>query len=98
MQIKDLCNKILWIDHGRQIGFSDNVKLMCDAYEEFLISKKLPSDANTIKKLAADFRQRKAEEKIEKSKSEPDKILDILLKADKNIAQEAVRKFIAKTS
>lgn len=97
-QIKDLCNKILWIDHGRQIGFSDNVKVMCDAYEEFLISKKLPSDANTIKKLAADFRQRKAEEKIEKSKSEPDKILDVLLKADKNIAQEAVRKFIAKTS
>lgn len=44
-QVRELCNKVLWIDHGRQILFSDDVNAACDAYEEFLKTKKLPADA-----------------------------------------------------
>lgn len=51
-QVRELCNKILWIDHGRQVGFSDNVKLYCDAYEEFLETKKLPKNHEDIIELA----------------------------------------------
>ena len=35
-QVRELCNKILWLDHGRQIVFSDDVNGICDAYEAFL--------------------------------------------------------------
>ena len=41
-QVRRLCNKILWLDHGRQVGFSDEVELYCNAYEEFLKDRILP--------------------------------------------------------
>ena len=37
-----MCNKILWLDHGKQQCFTDKVDIACDAYEEFLITKKMP--------------------------------------------------------
>ena len=41
-QIRELCNKVLWLDHGKQICFSSDVDLYVDAYEDFLIYKQLP--------------------------------------------------------
>lgn len=41
-QIRSLCNKVLWLDRGKQIAFGDNVNRICDAYEDFLFTKKLP--------------------------------------------------------
>ena len=41
-QVRSMCNKILWLDHGRQITFGDDVKGICDDYEEFLKTKILP--------------------------------------------------------
>ncbi len=41
-QVRELCNKILWLDHGKQITFTDKVEEVCDQYEAFLKSKKLP--------------------------------------------------------
>ena len=35
-QVRDLCNKVLWLDRGRQIEFSDDVQGTCDRYEAFL--------------------------------------------------------------
>ena len=35
-QIRTLCNKVLWLDKGRQIVFTDDVQGACDSYEEFL--------------------------------------------------------------
>lgn len=40
-QIRELCNKILWLDHGKQIAFGD-MKPLCDAYEEFLHTGAIP--------------------------------------------------------
>lgn len=37
-QVRDMCNKVLWLDHGRQMGFG-GTKEICDAYEEFLSDK-----------------------------------------------------------
>lgn len=34
--IRSLCNKILWLDHGRQIAFTDDVAGVCDSYEAYL--------------------------------------------------------------
>lgn len=40
-QIRRMCNKVLWLDHGKQIAFGET-KTICDDYTEFLKSKKLP--------------------------------------------------------
>lgn len=39
-QIRTLCNKILWLDKGKQIEFGDDVSGICDRYENFLSCKK----------------------------------------------------------
>ena len=35
-QVRAMCNKILWLDKGRQIAFTDDVEDCCDKYEAFL--------------------------------------------------------------
>ena len=35
-QIRAMCNKVLWLDKGRQIEFTDDVRGCCDRYEAFL--------------------------------------------------------------
>ncbi len=57
-QVRELCNKVLWLDHGNQIAFSDDVQLYCDAYEQFLATKKLPKSEDDIHKLADDYLKR----------------------------------------
>ena len=34
-----MCNKILWLDSGRQVAFGDNVGELCGEYEDFLRKK-----------------------------------------------------------
>lgn len=34
-QVRDMCNKVLWLDHGHQMQFGET-KQVCDAYETFL--------------------------------------------------------------
>lgn len=63
-QVRSMCNKILWLDHGHQIGFSGQVQEYCDAYEEFLITKKLPHTTDEIRVLAENFHIRKKGNKI----------------------------------
>ena len=41
-QVRSMCNKILWLHKGEQIAFGEDVKGICDAYEEFLKTKILP--------------------------------------------------------
>jgi ABC-2 type transport system ATP-binding protein len=40
-QIRAMCNKVLWLNKGRQIAFTDDVKGVCDCYEKYLKNKKL---------------------------------------------------------
>lgn len=42
-QVRSLCNKILWLDHGRQVAFGNNVQGLCDAYQKYLDTKRLPA-------------------------------------------------------
>ena len=42
-QVRSMCNKILWLDHGKQIAFGDDVKGICDMYEQYLKTKVLPT-------------------------------------------------------
>lgn len=38
-QVRELCNKVLWLHKGRQINFGENVQEICDKYERFLDGK-----------------------------------------------------------
>ncbi len=67
-QVRELCNKILWLDHGKQVAFTDEVDLYCDAYEEFLMTKKLPKKPEDIEKLAKGHKVRLEQEEAEKDR------------------------------
>ncbi len=41
-QVRSMCNKILWLDHGKQIMFGNDVNDICDKYEKYLTTKVLP--------------------------------------------------------
>lgn len=43
-QVRSMCNKILWLHKGKQVTFGTDVTRICDAYEEFLQTKKLPEN------------------------------------------------------
>lgn len=36
-QVREMCNKILWLHKGEQIAFGDDVDGICDQYEAFLM-------------------------------------------------------------
>lgn len=87
-QVREMCNKILWLDHGKQVGFTDKVDLYCDAYEEFLLSKKLPKSEKGIAALADKYQKRlqKRQEKLQKTQEQT------LLEALQNIDPEAAKR------
>ena len=58
-QVRDMCNKILWLDHGKQVAFGDDVQMLCDAYEQFMTSKKLPQNEDEIRAAAEAWQNRK---------------------------------------
>ena len=43
-QVRSMCNKVLWLDRGRQVAFGDDVRGVCEEYEKFLSTKKLPGE------------------------------------------------------
>lgn len=88
-QVREMCNKILWLDHGRQVAFTDNVTLYCDAYEEFLATKKLPKNEQDIKKLAQDWQARKKAEREKAEQSEAQRLQAILEKGEESSAVQA---------
>ena len=95
-QIRELCNKILWIDHGKQIAFTDETELYCDAYDEFLFSKKLPESREDIEKLAMRYNKRMQEKREEKQRTEAQKLQKILEKGEKGSAVEAAINILRK--
>ena len=70
-QVRDLCNKVLWLDHGCQVGFSGDVQRYCDAYSEYLLTKRLPKTEEEISKLAKAWENR--QKKSGNSKKRPGK-------------------------
>ena len=74
-QVRELCNKILWIDHGHQVTFTDDVQAVCDAYELFLRTKVLPVSPEEIKVMSAQFKAKTAEEREAEREEAEEKLL-----------------------
>lgn len=56
--LRQLCNKILWLDHGKQICFSSNVMDCLNAYEEFNITKILPKNNEEIVEMSNSYKNK----------------------------------------
>lgn len=95
-QVRSMCNKILWLDHGHQVGFSDKAKMYCDAYDEFLITKKLPHNEAEIQKLADDYLLRKQRELEEAQQTEAQRLEKVLDKGQSEAALQAALRIIKK--
>ncbi|MBO4339681.1 MAG: ABC transporter ATP-binding protein [Clostridiales bacterium] len=95
-QIRDMCNKILWLDHGNQIAFTEEVQLYCDAYEEFLLTKKLPKTKDDIFALAQAHDERLEQERLEKQLKEQKRIEKVLEQGTSDAAIDAALNVIRK--
>ena len=95
-QVREMCNKILWLDHGKQVYFGDETETICNAYEEFLITKKLPENPGEIEDLSKAFLRRKEEERRKKQMNEAQKLQSILESGSSDAAVEAALSIIRK--
>ena len=95
-QVRELCNKILWLDHGKQIAFTDEVTLYCDAYEEFLTTQKLPQNRQEIEQMAADWKARQKAEKERAARTEAQRLQEILEKGEQESAVQAALAILQK--
>ena len=95
-QVREMCNKILWLDHGRQVYFGNETETLCNAYEEFLITRKLPESFVEIETLSDAFIRRKEEERRKKQMNEAQKLQSILESGSSDAAVEAALGIIRK--
>ena len=97
-QVRELCNKILWLDHGNQIAYTEETELYLDAYEEFLHTKELPKTREDVIRLADAFHVRTAKERMEKEKKEMERLEQILEEGKKETAVDAAISIIRKNN
>lgn len=96
-QVREMCNKILWLDHGLQICFGPDVQNACNAYEEFLAGGKLPKSEAEIEDLSRAFEKRRAEERRKRQMTEAQKLESILAEGKTDAAMEAALSIIRKS-
>ncbi len=89
-QVREMCNKVLWLDHGNQVAFTDKVDLYCDAYEEFLITKKLPQNEADVQTMAESYQQRLLGEQREKQKKEIESIKRTIAKSNEESIMDII--------
>ncbi|MBO4604533.1 MAG: ABC transporter ATP-binding protein [Clostridiales bacterium] len=95
-QVRELCNKILWLDHGKQIIFSDDVNKICNAYEGFLLGNKLPENQEDIEALAEIYEKKMEEERLERIRQRTKKLENLLEKGSNISPVSAAINVVAK--
>ena len=93
-QVRSMCNKILWLDHGKQICFMDDVSEACNAYEEFLATKAVPGSAEEISSMSEAFLERMRRQQSEQVKTEEEKLLEKLNENGSDAALNAAKQFL----
>lgn len=95
-QVREMCNKLLWLDHGKQVYFGEDTENVCNAYEEFLVTKKLPQNTQDIAALSEDYICRKEEEQRKRQMSEAQKLQNVLESGSSDAAVEAALSVLRK--
>ncbi len=88
-QVRELCNLVLWLDHGKQIVFSRDVENVCNCYEEFLQTNQLPADDSEIEKMSQDWINRQADLRRQKEEQRKQEIIREIESDDSEAAIEA---------
>ncbi len=98
-QVRDMCNKILWLAHGKQVAFGSDVQTLCDAYEQFMATKVLPQNEEEILAAAEAWREAKAAAAAAK-KAEEEAAAAAVLEAAKDalVAEAAAKEAAAKNA
>ena len=89
-QIRELCNKVLWLDRGRQICFTDEVDLYVDAYEDFLVNRKLPEEEEDVLLMSKRYHEYMRQQNQERKKKEIAKLEEMLLSRNSNAVEAAL--------
>lgn len=95
-QVRELCNKILWLDHGRQIAFADEVELYCNAYEEFLATRKLPENRAEVEAMSQSLLNRRQAELEAARRTQAQKLEAMLENEGSEAAVEAAEHILRK--
>ena len=82
------------LDYVKQICFADDAKTVCNAYEEFLLTKKLPRSADEIRTLSDAYVRRKREEEEKRRMNEAQKLQSMLESGSSAAAVEAALSII----
>lgn len=88
-QVRELCNKVLWLDHGQQVAFSDEVDLYCDAYDEFLHSRRLPQNRQEAVEMSRTLQLRFLQQQAAAARTEAEKLQAILEEGSSDAAVQA---------
>ena len=88
-QVRELCNKVLWLDHGQQVAFSDEVDLYCDAYDEFLHSRRLPANRQEAVEMSHTLQLRFLQQQAVAARTEAEKLQAILEEGSSDAAVQA---------
>ena len=79
-----------------QVYFGNETETLCNAYEEFLITRKLPEGFVEIEALSDAFIRRKEEERRNKQMNEAQKLQSVLESGSSDAAVEAALAVIKK--
>lgn len=79
-QVREMCNKVLWLDSGSQITFGNETEVICNAYEEFLKTKELPQNEEQIYEMSERYILRKEEEEKLKREKQLAKAMKLVKK------------------
>lgn len=89
--IRMMCNKILWLDKGSQVIFTDDIQTCCNAYEEFLSTKILPATKEDLLYLSNKFIERTKFNKQLNDERDINTVKNILSKLSVDKVQEIIK-------
>ena len=93
-QVRAMCNKVLWLDKGRQVVFTEDVEGACDCYEEYLknisggpVYDPAAAKARIDARAAAKARREAAARQMKVDAEKLQKVREILRQAGKECAK-----------
>ena len=95
-QVRSICNKVLWLDKGRQVAFGDEVEKICNCYEEFMSTGELPEVPEDFDRMSESWLKRTEKQKQEKIEKRKKAIIKEMESSSSEAALEAAIEIISK--
>ena len=95
-QVRELCNKVLWLNKGEKIIFSEDVTTICNCYEEFLQTNHLPQNEDDIFQMSDAWKIRAEKKQQEKRRRYKKAIIRELESRSSDAALEVAVEIIKK--